>query len=558
MNDPDRTDRCQPTQATSRSGRPVPLGRAVLALLALWTAFAALAALTCAQWKECWLLGAALACGGILFVHVIGSDRSALWLAAFLVGAALVRIWYLAAVRVDLSGDEAQYWDWSRNMDWCFFSKGPGVAACIWVTRRLLGDTVLGVRAGATILSFLSSLVLYALGVRLKDRRTGLQAAALFQVVPIYAFCGVGITTDPPLIFLWLVAMLLFHRVWTCPSWAGWILLGGAVGLGVLTKYTMALFCLPAFILLLVHPAGRRQLRGPMPYAGVLVSLLLVLPLLIWNSQHGWANVLHNAGHTKLQAGLRASSVNFGLFVGGQLGVVTPLLLIFMTWALIRRRREDPFSFCFAIPLMGLFLLKSVQGEVLTNWALVCYLPGLIAFCAYYGQGLARFNVHVRRLVRAGLAIAVVGSIALHAVILIPFPRTLDPLKKIRRGAVEVGRDVSAVAATLPPNRFILSDNYALSSLLAFYVEGQPRTYCVNLGRRFNQFDFWPTFHHLRHYDAILVLSGDLPMPPELEERFASWEKRPLVVRTPRPKEYSIFICRDFQGMPVVLPSKYN
>lgn len=32
---------------------------------------------------------------------------------------------------LDLSGDEAHYWDWSRQLDWSYYSKGPAVAYVI-------------------------------------------------------------------------------------------------------------------------------------------------------------------------------------------------------------------------------------------------------------------------------------------------------------------------------------------------------------------------------------------------------------------------------------------
>src|ERR1700688_4209334 len=33
---------------------------------------------------------------------------------------------------LDLASDEAHYWDWSRHLDWCYYSKGPLVA---WLIR---------------------------------------------------------------------------------------------------------------------------------------------------------------------------------------------------------------------------------------------------------------------------------------------------------------------------------------------------------------------------------------------------------------------------------------
>ena len=46
---------------------------------------------------------------------------------------ALLRVAYLAwTCPLDLAPDEAHYWDWSRHLDWSYYSKGPLVA---WLIR---------------------------------------------------------------------------------------------------------------------------------------------------------------------------------------------------------------------------------------------------------------------------------------------------------------------------------------------------------------------------------------------------------------------------------------
>jgi undecaprenyl-diphosphatase len=99
------------------------------------------------------------------------------------------------------------------------------------------------------------------------------------------------------------------------------------------------------------------------------------------------------------------------------------------------------------------------------------------------------------------------------------------------------------------------------ASLLAFYVDGQPTTYCVNLDRRINEFDVWPTFHNLLGYDAVFVLRGDKNMPDQLQDRFQEYQKY-LVRTTSTVGEieniYSVFLCHDFKGMERVMPTRYN
>ena len=62
-------------------------------------------------------------------------------LAAVLVlGSAAVRVAYLTSpYALDLSPDEAHYWDWSRHLDWSYYSKGPLVACLIRASCEVAG-----------------------------------------------------------------------------------------------------------------------------------------------------------------------------------------------------------------------------------------------------------------------------------------------------------------------------------------------------------------------------------------------------------------------------------
>src|SRR4029079_2305416 len=52
---------------------------------------------------------------------------------------------------IDLSGDEAQYWDWSRHLDLSYYSKGPLIAYIIRASCAIFGDTMPAVRYPALV-----------------------------------------------------------------------------------------------------------------------------------------------------------------------------------------------------------------------------------------------------------------------------------------------------------------------------------------------------------------------------------------------------------------------
>jgi 4-amino-4-deoxy-L-arabinose transferase-like glycosyltransferase len=72
------------------------------------------------------------------------------------------------------------------------------------------------------------------------------------------------------------------------PRW--WLGLGLFIGLGMMTKYTIAFLVISLVVTVLVTPL-RRHLRSPWLWAGALLSFLIFLPNLIWQIQHGFISL---------------------------------------------------------------------------------------------------------------------------------------------------------------------------------------------------------------------------------------------------------------------------
>src|SRR5216684_2971958 len=102
-------------------------------------------------------------------VHqAVSLPKSRLGLAvAILAGLTLVRVIGLATSVVDLFPDEAQYWAWSRDLAWGYFSKPPLLAWTIAAADHVCGSAEACIRAPAPILYFATSLVVYAIAATL-------------------------------------------------------------------------------------------------------------------------------------------------------------------------------------------------------------------------------------------------------------------------------------------------------------------------------------------------------------------------------------------------------
>jgi undecaprenyl-diphosphatase len=249
--------------------------------------------------------------------------------------------------------------------------------------------------------------------------------------------------------------------------------------------------------------------------------------------------------------------------MGSQLGVITPLLLILMIISVLKLRKdkEGSYLFWFSIPVLAFFLFKSIQAKVQANWALPGYITGIISFSAMY---LRRFDTDGKGkkiLVSTSLVLSLIMTSIAHYPSIIDLPAKLDPASRIQ-GWQALGEEVTRVYEQMSSANpvFIFSDKYQVSSELAFYVKVHPVTYCINLGRRMNQYDLWPGFNNLVHHNAIFVMIGDSTVPEKLAAAFDKVEKKIYTAYTKnhaKIRDYSIFVCYGFKGLREARPEAY-
>ncbi|MEF9475448.1 MAG: glycosyltransferase family 39 protein, partial [Candidatus Mariimomonas ferrooxydans] len=387
------------------------------------------------------------------------------------------RYYYILTGPIDLSPDEAHYWEWSRRLDLSYYSKGPLIAYLIAFTTRLMGDTVFAVRFFAPILLTMSSLLIYKLTVELfpspspsespheSTGRPGLPgssgegikemvacaAALVFQITPLFAVYGIVMTIDSPFIFFWILSLYLFWKAVnkkqntappTHPSplrgegkgggenlgsgfWVLgsdlylWLLLGLTLGLGLLTKYTMAFFYICAFLFIVSNKEQRQWLRKKEPYLAFLISLFVFSPVIIWNANHDWVTFMHTAGQVRLSEGFSVSIKNFLEFLGSQAGVITPLLFFVVIYGAVRNFssrltvHSSRFLFWFWAPILGFFILKSLQAKVQANWVMPAYITAFIA-SAYFFLGKDTIKKSVKVLLFASLIMAFIVTMVAH------------------------------------------------------------------------------------------------------------------------------------------------
>src|SRR3954470_9443991 len=174
--------------------------------------------------------------------------------------AALMLLGFVAHLRylqhdcpIDLSGDEAPYWDWSRALDWSYYSKGPLVPYILGASCAIFGDVAWAVRLPALLFAVATSILTYWLTLRLfKSDLLALGVVLVTHLVPMFVAGSLLMTIDPPYFFCWGLAAAFFAiAVFFDKRWA-WIGVGVALGVGTLTKYGMLIWPVGMLIFLLV------------------------------------------------------------------------------------------------------------------------------------------------------------------------------------------------------------------------------------------------------------------------------------------------------------------
>ncbi len=508
--------------------------------------------------------------------HGKDTDVYGRWtLAAILAVMACQVLFLLVGCDWDFSGDEAEYWAWSRHLDWSYYSRGPLIA---WLIRlataafgglslKLTGSLMFAARLPAVLLGGLTAWGIFRLGsLTLASRRSGMFAAILLPAIPVFAIGGVVITSDTPLVCCWTWAAVWAFRAIRTDDLRGWVAAGMMAALGVMAKYSV--LALPASVgaYLLLSPAHRRELRRPGFWIMSAMTLGLGLtPILIWNLQHGWAGAAQLADRVGLSE--RASWGGVGpvlSFLGGEAGVLGGVWWVIGVMAIVGAvryvwstsdqttpadsQRDDASTAnragtLYLLCLWGVIwcacLAASILGETEANWMAPGYVAVVVLMGRRVGEVLAHRGAKAWGYVAAwGFCIAAVAVIH-HTEWFYPIvarwvpaptkrfgaPLRLYDVTARMRGHEELAKAVQRHVETLEgqgARPFVVTPTYALTSTLSFYLPGQPETYCLswNYGmtpRPVNQHDLWhpnPRHDPSAFAGRPFLVVEDANMPP--------------------------------------------
>ena len=390
-------------------------------------------------------------------------------------GLYLARLVALFATPLELYPDEAQYWLWSRTLDFGYYSKPPVIAWAIWATTAIGGDGEAWVRLSAGLFQAGATLVVFLIGRRLYTPTVGLLAAALYGLMPGVQLSALVAATDAPLLFFLGLSILAYAAMQTAePRRRTWLAagLGLALGMAFLSKYAAVYFVIGGALHLAVSRDARAVWR-PMSAAVAILALGIVLaPNLAWNATHGFATFQHTAENAAWSGVQLFNLTEMGLFLGSQLGVFGPIpfgvLVVGVGLAGVRRKvtREDLLLLCFTLPPLVIVTAQAFISRANANWSGAGYLAGAILVAAW----LVRWRA--RRWMIA--AIAFQALVAAFFLVVVVSPAVADKVGlanglKRARGWDEVTRVILDRAEREPGLTAIAVNNRFLFYSIAYY-----------------------------------------------------------------------------------------
>lgn len=427
----------------------------------------------------------------------------------------LVARWiYLATGPLDLSGDEAYQWIWSKHLALSYYSKPLGIALFQKLGTLIGGDTTFGVRFCSPLLAAIMGCMILRFLAREAGPRLAFWVLIATLATPLLCAGSVLMTIDPPLVLCWMWATIAGWRaVQPDGKTHDWLIVGLAIGLGFLCKYTAALQLVCWVIVFALLPTARLHLRKSGPWLALGVFALCTLPVVIWNSQHDWVTLTHVKANAKLDQEWHPTLQYFFEFLGAQAGFLNPVFFIAMLWASFtfwKRRAEKPlwlFLACMGAPLFYGYWLYSFHSRVQANWP-VAAAPPLFCLAALYWQ---ERPLAAKRLLVTGLIIglpfvALLHNTSLTKFLIAPLPGDVDIAHRTD-GWRETAQVVEQERKKIGTNAFVIADDYGATGLYSFYSSDarkavgspMPLVYCFRGDLAGNQFYFWDDYDYRKY-----------------------------------------------------------
>ena len=471
----------------------------------------------------------------------------------------------------DLIGDESYYWDWSRQPDWCYYSKPPMVAWLIGGSTWLLGDHTFTVRLPALLLGTVFLGYFCATARAFYGERGAALALLLVLATPVNVLANFLMTIDPPLYCFWMMSIYYLRRALFDADPVAWFWAGLASAAALLSKQSAIILPLMLALFLALDQPRRPFLKKQF-FWYLLPIIAAALPILWWNQQHDWVMFGHSKSHFGNTGDISwikhlQWARDFLLY---QMLLVSPVLfglVVLSSGQSLANFRELDAERRFQllmgpVLLMGVLLLSFLQ-KAQGNWPMPFYFTGLILLAGEWLKGAWKKSLKYG-LIFGYVMVATTYSlpILLHALNL--QNSSLDPTKRFKSWQ-ELAVNVQFERLISVPelkNTFVVALGHRyLASELAFYLPDHPKVYRFEpSGMVTSQYEVWPGPIEFVGRNGFVI--GEVPeenLPAELKAAFTDFRFLAQIPNPGKPNSpYYLYLGEQLKYWPQTIKKTFN
>ncbi len=321
-----------------------------------------------------------------------------------------------------LSADEAYYYLYTLNLSPGYFDHPPMVALAGALFSLPFGSAGHFLLRLGPVLFFTGAIFpFFLLAKSFFKKEDAVASSVVFLLVPMFFVSGALLLPDAPLLLFFTWGLYKFKKASDEPTDKNWLLFGAALGLAFLSKYTAVFLFAGALVYLLLDKDKRRLLAGRGPWLALAVSMLIFMPVILWNINNSFAGFSFHAGRASF-GGVRVDYL--AQFLAGQLGFLLPFFFfpaLYFTFKSVSRIRKDSFErfiFSFGFIPVVFFLIYSLFSRALSHWAVIGYitlcLPAGKFYMKLYREKRRMFKFYVISHITLILVLASAAILQMH------------------------------------------------------------------------------------------------------------------------------------------------
>jgi hypothetical protein len=280
---------------------------------------------------------------------------------------------------------ESYYFRGALHLNLSYFDQPPLFFWLGGLSIKIFGLNNFGIRFPSVLLFAGTSWLLFLVTKRLFTAKSGFWAVVVMNLSAVFTVAvACWFQPDAPLMFFWLVATYFIVQLMVDPgaedseatrysrkTWLLWLAVGISMGLATLSKYHVLFLFAGVFMFISTNKNQRHWLWHPGPYLAILITIIMALPVILWNANNGWVSFIFQGS----RAGANESHLHVEWLLRSILGQslwLLPWIWFPAIWQLFKsfklRNQLLAYSFCF-----WMAVLPIVFFTVVTLWSNLQY-----------------------------------------------------------------------------------------------------------------------------------------------------------------------------------------